>query len=134
MSVMLMMLLVSIIATIIINWGQNLVSTQQTGFSSILEASHERLKEAFTIENVKFDLENQKITVYVRNYGSISVNVASIYVNHTAASLNLYETIMPGEVKGINVSPQTPFARKATQLITVSTSRGNEYEAYFVVP
>lgn len=114
-----------------------------SGYVSGNPATHSALDERVKIEAVKVDVgtSSTTVSVYVRNIGSITVNVSSGYVLDVNGNLMMGgpvngTLIRPGEVKYITItSDQTQTLIKGNVYIAkIVTQRGTEALYSFVVP
>jgi archaellum component FlaF (FlaF/FlaG flagellin family) len=112
-----------------------------SGYVSRNPAMQSALEERIKIEAVRVDVgsEGTTITLYVRNIGSITVNISSGYVLDMNGNLimggPLNEVmIKPGEVGRVIISSNQTLIRENMYLAKVVTRRGTESLYSFVVP
>lgn len=128
-SVVMMTLITTSMATVVLLWGLNEVGTSRDTFSSAIRARMERAQERLTVEDVYFDGSNT-LTVYVRNTGGIQIVVDVVYIDHVAYTVTK-TSIGVRELASITVTVSLTSGQ--TYLITVATTRGSTATDYWTV-
>ncbi|MCJ7613521.1 hypothetical protein MUO71_01980 [Candidatus Bathyarchaeota archaeon] len=95
----------------------------------ITDGLHDSMGERLIVEDVWFTAD--QISLYIRNVGKVSINVASVYVNRTSQSFTALE--LEQDSHGwLNVnyswSPDSAYE------IKVATRRGTNVVDYYVSP
>ena len=95
----------------------------------ITDGLHDSMGERLIVEDVWFTAD--QISLYIRNVGKVSINVAAVYVNRTSQSFTVLE--LEQDSHGwLNVtyswSPDSPYE------IKVVTRRGINVVDYYVSP
>ncbi|MEM0025258.1 MAG: hypothetical protein QXV41_01650 [Zestosphaera sp.] len=112
-----------------------------SGYVSGNPATHSALDERVKIEAVRVDMGDSSatVTIYVRNVGSITVNVSSGYVLDVNGNLMMGGPfsgvlIRPGEVRYITIVSDTTLIKGNVYIAKIVTQRGTEALYSFVVP
>ena len=95
----------------------------------ITDGLHDNMGERLIVEDVWF--MSGQVSLYVRNVGRVSINVAAVYVNRISQSYTTLE-LEPGKHGWLNVtySWNTDFAYE----INVVTRRGTKVVDYYMSP
>ncbi len=103
--------------------------------------THSALNERIKIEAVRVDVGDNSTTVvvYVRNIGSIAVNVSSGYIlsvdgNVVVESVFTGSLIKPGEVKQVTITSNQVLIRGNMYIVKIVTQRGTESLYSFIIP
>lgn len=129
-SVVIMTLVISTMATSVLVWGLAQITETRTALSSAVQARIERLQQSLVVEDAQM-INSTTLKVYIRNTGAVQIVVDQLYVNHTAATA-LSPARLSLSVKSIGVlyakfsASDLPsgFSSGATVLVRVSTTRG----------
>lgn len=110
-----------------------------SGYVSSNPATHSALSERVKIEAVRVDIGSDKttVTVYVRNIGSIAINVSSGYVLDVNGNLVMGGPldgilIRPGEVRYVTITSDQILTRGNVYIVKIVTQRGTEALYSFV--
>jgi len=103
--------------------------------------SPEQLEERIKIDGVKVDLDNSKVIIYVRNIGSVTVEIQAAYILNatTGAVLDANVTITgaelkPGEVALAKVKVTSTYKSGYTYVAKAVTKKGTEASLAFTWP
>ncbi len=127
-SVVIMILITTSLATVVLLWGLNEVSTSRASFSSSIRARTERVQERFVVEDVYYDTVNSRLVVYVRNTGGIQIVVDQVYVDHVAYT-TAKTSLGVQEMKPVYVTGGVPSS--GTRTVNVATTRGSTVADYW---
>ena len=112
-----------------------------SGYLSGGQVEHSALNERVKIEAVRVDIRdnNTTITIYVRNIGSVTVNVSSGYVLDVNGNLIMGGPlngviIRPGEVKYVVISSNQTLIKGNMYIAKIVTRRGTESLYSFITP
>ena len=122
-SVLLLILIAVAAAVVIYSWFSGAASKNPTNTP--------QLYERISIDAVKVNTSNSSVTIYVRNIGSVTVNITSAYLmsakNNSVICYNtaVYELISPGGVKPILLT-SCKISTPGTYVVKVTTKSGVE--------
>jgi flagellin-like protein len=110
-----------------------------SGFTSALPAQQQALYERIKIEGVKVNKTQDKVnvTAYVRNVGSVNVNISTVYILKPDGTIVEYSklgtpiTISPGEVEEVTVSVTLRYYYTAGYVYTIKVVTANGAEAAY---
>ncbi len=105
--------------------------------STMSKAEGYVMYEAITIDAVNYSSTLNTVSMYVRNIGSVPVNISAAYVLDESGSIVCSNTkltvkLEPNEVQKINVSCSSSLA-SGTYLARVVTATGVKAETWFTV-
>jgi hypothetical protein len=95
----------------------------------ITDGLHDSMGERIIVEDVWFT--SDQISIYVRNVGKVSINVASVYVNRTSQSFLAFE-LEQGAHDWLNVTYD--WKLKSVYEIKFVTRRGTNVVDYYMSP
>jgi FlaG/FlaF family flagellin (archaellin) len=81
---MLMILITLSLAAILVAWAGTTYGAFSGGSSLFFQQRGQALQERYAIEQVFFNKTNNVIMVFVRNVGTIEINLVAIYANGTS--------------------------------------------------
>ena len=122
-------------ATVVLYWALSFQGGAQSSYSTAIFQSNAQASEGVSIDTVIFDStsgSDKNLTVYVRNFGDIPLQVAQIYVDGVPYNTNSTEAVVSRSVKPIWVDFNWDFG--STYIVRVATLRGNIYERSFLAP
>lgn len=129
-SVVMMTLVTTSLATSVLLWGLTQVAESRTTLSSAVKARMERMQEGFVVEDVKM-INTTSLRIYVRNNGARQLVIDQAYMNHTAANTITAQgggarlSLAVREVGFVDAKfSSASFALGSTVLIRVTTTRG----------
>jgi len=129
-SVLLVTVMTVAMSVSVFVWAVNLVGQYQGSYGILFSKNVDKLKECFVIEDVWF-VDDDNITIYVKNVGEIPIKVVSVYVNHAPVTTSpSSQTIGIGEHKKLRVVDQS-WTSGQTYHITIVTERGNTISGYW---
>lgn len=138
-SVVIMILITTSLATVVLLWGLNEVSTSRSSFSSSIRARTDRVQEHFTVEDVRFN--STHLRVYLRNTGAIQIVVDQVYVNHQVGTIASSSSSSGGTKLSLGVQALgwVDVARPSavtltsgqTYTVNVATTRGSTVAEYW---
>lgn len=112
-----------------------------SGYVSGNPVTHSALDERVKIEAVRVDVGDNSTTIviYVRNIGSIAINVSSGYIldvngNVVVEGVFTGSLIRPGEVKQVTITSNQTLIRGNMYIVKIVTQRGTESLYSFIVP
>ena len=95
----------------------------------ITDGLHDNMGERLIVEDVWF--RSGQVSLYVRNVGKVSINVAAVYVNHMSQSFTSLE-LEPGKHGWLNVTYS--WTTDSAYEINVVTRRGTKVVDYYMSP
>ena len=123
-SVMLMTLVIVSLATAVLLWGMGVVSSSQSAYSAVFQQKIERVKERLVVEDVMFNITEQKIRIYVRNIGAVPIVIDHVYINNQLATVSSSLKLGIGEGGYLEVTPPFTISSGEVYTIKVATQRG----------
>lgn len=97
----------------------------------ITDGLHDNMGERLIVEDVWFRSGQGQVSLYVRNVGKVSINVAAVYVNHMSKSFTSLE-LEPGKHGWLNVTYR--WTPDSVYEINVVTRRGTKVVDYYMSP
>jgi hypothetical protein len=91
----------------------------------------ENMGERFIVEDVWFNPSGE-ISIYIRNTGKVTIQISSIYINHTRYALASQFSLDVGEHRWLNVTYDWDSGN--LYHIDVVTNRGNHIADYYKAP
>lgn len=129
-SVLLVTVMTVALSVSVLVWSVNLVGQYQGSYGIQFSQTIDKLRECFVIEDVWF-VDEDNITIYVKNVGDISIKVVSVYVNYVPVTTSpSSQTIGIGEHEKLCVVDQS-WTSGQTYPITIVTERGNTVLVYW---
>jgi len=129
-SVLLVTVMTLALSVSVFVWAVNLVGQYQGSYGILFSQNVDKLKECFVIEDIWF-VEEDNITIYVKNVGEISIKVVSVYVNYVPVTTSpSSQTIGIGKHEKLCVIDQS-WTSGQTYHITIVTERGNIVSMYW---
>jgi hypothetical protein len=95
----------------------------------ITDNLHDTMGERFVVEDVWFTTE--KISIYLRNVGKVSIKIAAVYVDHTPQSFTSLK-LEAGKHGWLNVTYSWDF--NSVYRINIVTIRGAKVVDYYMSP
>ena len=95
----------------------------------ITDNLHDTMGERFIVEDVWFTTE--KISIYLRNVGKVSIKIAAVYVNHTSQSFTPLK-LEEGKHGWLNVTYS--WSSNSVYHINIVTIRGTKVVDYYTAP
>jgi len=95
----------------------------------ITDNLHDTMGERFIVEDVWFTTE--KISIYLRNVGKVSIKIAAVYVDHTSQSFTPLK-LEEGKHGWLNVTYSWSF--DSVYHINIVTIRGAKVVDYYTSP
>jgi flagellin-like protein len=95
----------------------------------ITDNLHDTMGERFIVENVWFTSE--KISIYLRNVGKVSIKIAAVYVNRTSQSFTSLE-LEEDKHNWLNVTYS--WNSDSVLHINIVSSRGTKVVEYYMSP
>lgn len=125
-SVVLMTVVTTSLASVALLWALGQVSTSQGDFSSIINARIARVQERVVIEDVWF-LNSTAVRIYVRNVGGIGIVIDTAYIDHRQITTQSPTKLTLGinQQSSIVVIAAQTLSSGTTYTITVATTRGS---------
>ncbi len=129
-SVVMMTLVTTSLASVVLLWGMGQVSESQASFGLAIRARIDKTQERMLIENIEF-VDNRTITVSMRNVGKAQITVDQIYADHVTLSLAPTKLVLGVQQNGnITATASSDFSYGAIYIV-VATSRGTTYADYY---
>lgn len=133
-SVVMMTLVISSLASVVLIWGIGQVNESQSSYSLAIDARKYKAQERLVIENVNFTTINVdgKFNVTVRNVGKVQIVIDKVYANHTSLSTDPPKIVLGVQEIGsivAHVSDSPP--PNGVYYVIVATSRGTTYGDYY---
>lgn len=125
-SVVMMTLVTTSLASVVLLWGLGQVSESQNSFGLTIRARIDKTQERMVVEDVRF-IDNNTATISLRNIGKVQIVIDQIYANHTA--LQVPSKLVLGVQQNGNITATSSF-NAGIYYIVVATSRGTTYEDY----
>jgi hypothetical protein len=97
----------------------------------ITDGLHDNMGERFIVENVWFTGDYDQISLYLRNVGKVSIEVAAVYINHTDQSFTPLE-LEQNKHGWLNVTYN--WNADSVYEIKVVTRRGTNVVDYYMSP
>jgi archaellum component FlaF (FlaF/FlaG flagellin family) len=114
-----------------------LVNPIQQDYKSTAQQAEDSLKERFLIEDVEFFTQGsaKELSVTIYNFGDISLNIATFYINGTMLSTGSLISSPPSNLIGVNQSGSFVWAygwsSGGIYQVKVVTERGTVSESAF---
>lgn len=112
-----------------------------SGYVSRNPTAQSALDERIKVEAVRVEVKtnSSKVIVYVRNVGSVTVNISSGYVLDVNGNLIMggpvnSTLVKPGEVGSVVISSEQELIKGNLYIVKIVTQRGTESLYSFVVP
>jgi len=121
---MLMTLVIVSLATAVLLWGMGVISSSQSAYSAVFQQKIERVKERLVVEDVMFNITEQKIRIYVRNIGAVPIVIDHVYINNQLATVSSSLKLGIGEGGYLEVTPPFTISSGEVYTIKVATQRG----------
>jgi len=96
----------------------------------ITDGLHDNMGERLIVEDVWF-ITSDQVSLYLRNVGKVSINVAAVYVNHTDQSFTSLE-LEQNKHGWLNVTYS--WSADSAYEIKVVTKRGTNVVDYYMSP
>ncbi len=133
-SVVMMTLVISSLASVVLIWGIGQVNESQNSYSLAIDARKYKAQERLVIENINFTTVNNdgNFNVTLRNVGKVQIVIDKVYANHTSLSTDPPKIVLGVQEIGsivAHVSSSPPSS--GVYYILVATSRGTTYEDYY---
>jgi len=131
-SVIMMALVTTSLATVVLLWGLGQVSESQSSFESAIRARIDKAQERILVEDVEV-IDSTTVRISVRNVGKVMFTVDKVYINHTSVNVPSRLTLGVRELGRINATTIGLFnlLPDHTYSFVVSTTRGTTYAGYF---
>jgi archaellum component FlaF (FlaF/FlaG flagellin family) len=121
----------------VIVFYNGLVNPIQQDYKSTAQQAEDSLKERFLIEDVKFFAQGsvKELNVTIYNFGDISLNIATFYINGTMLSTGSLISSPPSNLIGVNLSGSFvwiySWSSGGIYQVKVVTVRGTMVESAF---
>lgn len=122
-------------ATVVLYWALSFQGGAQSSYSTAIFQSNAQASEGISIDDVVFN-NNSSMTVYVRNFADIPIQVSQIYIDGSTGGVNP-TTVVARSAEPVLVPISGSFSgwiAKHTYIVRVATLRGNVYERSFHAP